>query len=470
MATTVFDLRRALDIPGWMEPPELEWLAAQARNRHQIVEIGSFCGRSTRAMADHTPGTVTAIDSWEWDLRQVLTTPDSAAPLDCETQFRHNLSDLIAAKVVIPLRANHLHPPLLEAPPDMVFIDGDHTRDRFLADLLYWMERIAPGGLLCGHDAGNPAWPDVDEVLARVLPEAQRVPNTLLWYVEMPMPRALMEMSVAEVKLRGQAMAEDVKTVVVPAPPADWQRAGTKVTPTSLAVGICIPFGFRNPDGTLRWTPPEFSIALAMLQLPPNTNTMYFATKGVKRDEARNDLVYQALAAGARNILFLDDDNPPPPDALLKLLHVLDSADDDVALVAGIYVNKFEPSSPLVFQGEGAGPYWRWRVGDVFECASIATGCMMIRASVFAKIPEPWFHDITDLADAHAHGWFLDRQLGCPAEVTDDMYFSRKVREAGFKLLAHGGVLPGHWGQDGQCYRIAEDTYPFRGEVVSNGR
>jgi hypothetical protein len=54
--------------------------------------------------------------------------------------------------------------------------------------------------------------------------------------------------------------------------------------------------------------------------------------------------------------------------------------------------------------------------------------------------------------------------------VTDDMYFCRKVREAGFRLLAHGGVLPAHWGQDGNCYRIAEDTYPFRGQVVSDGR
>jgi hypothetical protein len=90
---------------------------------------------------------------------------------------------------------------------------------------------------------------------------------------------------------------------------------------------------------------------------------------------------------------------------------------------------------------------------------------MMIKAEALRRVPEPWFKDIRSLAEAHAEGWFLDRVMGQPAEVTDDLYFCRKVREAGFRILAHGGVLPAHWGQDGRCYRLAEDTYPFRGRV-----
>jgi hypothetical protein len=273
------------------------------------------------------------------------------------------------------------------------------------------------------------------------------------------MPRALLPMTVDEVRMRAGDVARPVRKVAVADLPESWRQEGPAAT-TQIAVGICIPFG-----GFPRWTPPEFAIALAMLQLPPSTQVMYLSTKGVKRDEARNDLVRQALSAGSRNVLFLDDDNPPPPDALMRLLQVLESSDDDVGVVAGVYVSKQEPSVPLVFQSDDAGPYWRWRVGDVFECHGIATGCMMVKAEVFRRIPEPWFRDIVTLEDAHAEGWFLDRVLGQPAEVTDDLYFCRKARQAGYRILAHGGVLPGHWGQDGKCYRLAADAYPFRGRV-----
>jgi hypothetical protein len=264
----------------------------------------------------------------------------------------------------------------------------------------------------------------------------------------------------------GLVSAKPAATIAMAEPLRARAATGDKLAPAATAIAICIPFGHRDANGSLRWIPPEFTIALATLEVPPGSKCLHLFTKGIKRDLARNQLAHQALAQGARYIMFLDDDNPPPPDALVKLKEVLDSAGDEFALVGGIYCDRFERSPPLVFQRARAGPYWRWRVGEVFECpGGIATGCMMIRANVFEHLPQPWFKDLTTLDEAHASGWFLDRQMGSPAGVPDDMYFCGLVREAGFRMLAHGGVLPAHWGQDGKCYRLRYDTYPFRGKA-----
>jgi len=277
--------------------------------------------------------------------------------------------------------------------------------------------------------------------------------------------RSLVKMTVDDVRLCGQGMLSPVQPLDMPPLPTGWQPATPDAPQTPPTVAVCIPFGFRNSDGTLRWVPPEFTMALTLLQVPPGVSVAYFATKGVKRDEARNDLCEQARQAGAKFILMLDDDNPPPPDALTKLLYVMELSDPDVAVCGGIYVSKQSPPSPLVFQSEQSGPYWRWRIGEVFPCSAVATGSMMVRVAALDHIPQPWFKDITSLDEAHAHGWYLDCLPGATVLIGDDMFFCRKVREAGYRILAHGGVLPAHWSQDGREYRIPEDSYPYGREV-----
>lgn len=39
---------------------------------------------------------------------------------------------------------------------DFVFIDGDHTHAGVTADIAAWFPKLAPDGLLCGHDYGHP--------------------------------------------------------------------------------------------------------------------------------------------------------------------------------------------------------------------------------------------------------------------------------------------------------------------------
>src|SRR5262245_4650710 len=107
----MINIERALQIPGFMRRPALEWLATQAQTHNVIVELGSYCGRSTRALADNTPGVVYAIDDWKGVRKDFWGQP--VAP-DLQEQgrnsfgiFHDNLGDLIVSGKVGIIHADH---------------------------------------------------------------------------------------------------------------------------------------------------------------------------------------------------------------------------------------------------------------------------------------------------------------------------------------------------------------------------
>lgn len=216
-----------------------------------------------------------------------------------------------------------------------------------------------------------------------------------------------------------------------------------------------------------RFVPPEFSIALASLQFPMNCNYAFFSAKGLDRAKNRTNLVKSALQYNAEYIFFLDDDTVPPANAVRLLMKELEQ-NEKAAVCAGIYTSRnTKPYEPMVFMDGRGGPWWRWRFGDVFKCASIGTGCMLIRTSLFKDLPEPWFWDIQDKQEA------LEKDPSIIATgdssidpnrftMTDDVYFCHKVRKAGFDILAHGGVLAIHYNQDGSPAVMDMNDFPLR--------
>lgn len=183
-AKSELSLHKALDTPGFMDPQELIWLANQARCHSAIVELGSFLGRSTRALADNTEGKVYAVDDW-LGLRD--QTPCSLEPLTADFEknlflgFSLHLEDHIASGKVVVVRADHgIQPEWLNGTkPDMVFVDGDHRYESVKRDLSFWIRRIAPGGILCGHDWN---WEGVEKAVKERLPGATVVPGTSIWF------------------------------------------------------------------------------------------------------------------------------------------------------------------------------------------------------------------------------------------------------------------------------------------------
>jgi hypothetical protein len=163
------NISTALEIEGWMSSLELQWLSEQAVTHDVIVELGCYYGRSTRALADHCPGTVYAVDNWEmlWEKEKTFR------------KFQENLSS--SKGRVVPVHADHMNiGQWLYKRPNMVFIDGDHRYDNVYHDIEYWLAWCAPGALFCGHDYTE-GW-DVDRAVRAFFPHAKLVPETSIWW------------------------------------------------------------------------------------------------------------------------------------------------------------------------------------------------------------------------------------------------------------------------------------------------
>jgi predicted O-methyltransferase YrrM len=156
--TTQID--RAVTITGFTHEADLQWLADRAHGRRTIVEIGSWQGRSTRAMADAQPedGLLYAIDYWS-------VTPETAEEEadyqqgerleDVKAAFLVNLEDLIVSGRVVPVDHDSQRgvPPCLEgAAVDLLFIDGDHRYAAVRSDIQLFTPLVRRGGVICGHD------------------------------------------------------------------------------------------------------------------------------------------------------------------------------------------------------------------------------------------------------------------------------------------------------------------------------
>lgn len=166
------NISKATAIQGWMTEPELKFLAEQASIHKIIVEVGSFLGRSTRALADNTSGTVYAID-------------DFIGPRDVEIpkEERTKIYDLFLKNMeglanVVPVVSGH-DSITLEVSPDMVFIDGDHKYASVKRDIKFWKSKLSIGGLLSGHDA---FFPEVYQAITEEGLDFRVALGTAIWY------------------------------------------------------------------------------------------------------------------------------------------------------------------------------------------------------------------------------------------------------------------------------------------------
>jgi predicted O-methyltransferase YrrM len=178
----------AIGVEGFMQPIELHWLAMQASACNTILEIGSWKGRSTKAMALVCPGTVYAVDHWDGSKSELATTHSEVLKLGVDglfNIFKANLSEEIKTNKVIPIREDSQAAAIrLRGEKglrwiDMVFIDGEHTYEAVKKDILSWTPHVAPGGLLCGHDYFDS--PDVRKAVTELIPE--RIEGSIWSYI-----------------------------------------------------------------------------------------------------------------------------------------------------------------------------------------------------------------------------------------------------------------------------------------------
>jgi predicted O-methyltransferase YrrM len=162
------------ELKGFLADDEAAALAAaasQAARHGPILEIGSYCGKSTiclaMAMGDSS-SLLFALDhhrgSEEHQPGEYFHDPDlldrESGRFDSFGEFRRNLDRAGVSDRVVPIvagsapTARHWTTPLA-----MVFIDGGHSLDAALTDYRCWAGHIIKGGVLAIHDV----YPDAGE-------------------------------------------------------------------------------------------------------------------------------------------------------------------------------------------------------------------------------------------------------------------------------------------------------------------
>lgn len=149
------------NVTGWLSDNEARWLNEQAAQISEgcIVEIGSFQGKSTIALALNAIVPVYAIDPHHNHTDEIggkFGRQDVA-------QFYINI---MRAKVETKIYPIHLSSfeivKCWKQPIGLIFIDGAHNYDMVKADVLGWLPHLSKGGILALHDR---TWPDIEKLI-----------------------------------------------------------------------------------------------------------------------------------------------------------------------------------------------------------------------------------------------------------------------------------------------------------------
>lgn len=182
-----------LDIKGWMFEEELqviEQLAKQVMPNGVIVEVGSFCGKSTLAWAMNADSSVT-IYAFDYFYEHI---PDENGNM-CNSweEFKKNteqFKNVISIRGGVPEDKKYTDSQLI----DILFVDASHNNPNDWNIIQHFLPFVKSGGIVSGHDyslyntGDGLAFPDVNlnvHRLEEMFNQKAKVTNRL-WYLVKP--------------------------------------------------------------------------------------------------------------------------------------------------------------------------------------------------------------------------------------------------------------------------------------------
>jgi hypothetical protein len=160
------------DIDGWMNPDELLWLYRTAKNMTNVVEIGSWKGKSTHALCSGCKGQVFSVDHFQGTLHEATWKP--AHEQDIYPIFLSNVGHF-GNLTSIKSSSLEAAPKFEDASIDMVFIDGGHGYEEVLGDIEAWFPKCRR--MICGHDYG---WTGVKKAVEELIGRVDTIGS--IWY------------------------------------------------------------------------------------------------------------------------------------------------------------------------------------------------------------------------------------------------------------------------------------------------
>lgn len=166
--------KAAEQIDGWMTQYELTWLASHAAEMKDVIEVGSWKGRSTFALLSSCKGPVYALDHWEGSRDDFRISPELGHK--AYEEFVQNVGHFSNLHVI---RADSTkYEPAADFAVDMAFVDGCHAYEDVLVDIRKW--RLRARRLICGHDINLP---DVARAVREEFGESVHYGAGSIWFV-----------------------------------------------------------------------------------------------------------------------------------------------------------------------------------------------------------------------------------------------------------------------------------------------
>ena len=161
------------NVVGWLSDNEARWLNLYASQITEgcIVEIGSYQGKSTIALALNASVPVYAIDPH-------YNHTDEIGGAFGRQDAAHFYINIMKAKVSEKVYPIHLPSYELAGcwtkPISLIFIDGAHSYEAVKQDIEGFLPHMVSGGIIAIHDS---TWPDIE----RYLHELDNNPKVQRW-------------------------------------------------------------------------------------------------------------------------------------------------------------------------------------------------------------------------------------------------------------------------------------------------
>lgn len=161
---------------------------------------------------------------------------------------------------------------------------------------------------------------------------------------------------------------------------------------------------------------------------------------------ARNQLVYNAVDAGATHLMFIDSDMQYTANDFNKLMDT--AIQKDLDIIGGLYVSRYNPKQNIVKKIVYQDGFRQMvdlndlpTTTEPFEVDAIGTGFMLINMRVFKELEPPFFFYTEPMTFGLKTVRFPNNEVG------EDVSFCLYAKENGFKVWCDPTLEIGHVGR-----------------------
>lgn len=145
----------------------------------RVVEIGSWTGRSTVALANAChPEVLHAVDTWEGSPGEISA--ELAADRDVFAQWKRNVYSLTAGNVEAFRMGWRDYAGKYATPVRFLFVDAEHTYVEVSDTIAAFLPLMPPGAVICGDDAHHDP---IRRAVVEACPKAQAIATLWFWQV-----------------------------------------------------------------------------------------------------------------------------------------------------------------------------------------------------------------------------------------------------------------------------------------------